>query len=154
MLKAGYMEDWIHHKIYSGTPQGGIVSPLLSNIVLNELDKFVEDTLIPKYTKGKARKRNPEYMRLMLRAEAARKKGNYKLNGELQKVCRTMPSQLSNDPDFRRLRYIRYAINVPWCCHAACLIMGRDGSLACAITRRQATFSRRQTGALLQRSSQ
>ena len=40
-LKAGYLEDWVYHKTYSGTPQGGILSPLLANIYLHELDKFV-----------------------------------------------------------------------------------------------------------------
>lgn len=40
-LKAGYLEDWQYHKTYSGTPQGGIISPLLANIYLHELDKFV-----------------------------------------------------------------------------------------------------------------
>ena len=40
-LKAGYMEDWQYHATYSGCPQGGIVSPILANIYLNELDKFV-----------------------------------------------------------------------------------------------------------------
>ena len=42
-LKAGYMEEWIYHKTYSGCPQGGIVSPILSNIYLNELDKFAAE---------------------------------------------------------------------------------------------------------------
>jgi group II intron reverse transcriptase/maturase len=40
-LKAGYMENWQYHSTYSGTPQGGIISPLLANIYLHELDKFV-----------------------------------------------------------------------------------------------------------------
>ena len=40
-LKAGYLENWQYHKTYSGTPQGGIISPLLANIYLHELDKFV-----------------------------------------------------------------------------------------------------------------
>jgi len=44
-LKAGYLEQWQYHRTYSGTPQGGIVSPLLANIYLHELDKFMEDTL-------------------------------------------------------------------------------------------------------------
>ncbi|GER90645.1 hypothetical protein KDW_48070 [Dictyobacter vulcani] len=59
LLKAGYLEDWQFHKTHSGTPQGGIVSPILANILLDKLDKFVENVLIPKYTKGKTRKRNP-----------------------------------------------------------------------------------------------
>lgn len=40
-LKAGYLENWQYHKTYSGTPQGGIISPLLANIYLHELDKIV-----------------------------------------------------------------------------------------------------------------
>lgn len=40
-LKAGYMENWQYNKTYSGTLQGGIMSPLLANIYLHELDKFV-----------------------------------------------------------------------------------------------------------------
>ena len=41
-LKAGYMENWVYHRTYSGTPQGGILSPILANIYLNELDKKVK----------------------------------------------------------------------------------------------------------------
>jgi len=48
LLEAGYMEDWVYHKTYSGTPQGGVLSPLLSNIYLHELDVFVEEKLIPR----------------------------------------------------------------------------------------------------------
>ena len=42
ILKAGYVEDWQYHKTYSGTPQGGIVSPILANIYLHEFDEFME----------------------------------------------------------------------------------------------------------------
>jgi RNA-directed DNA polymerase len=55
MLKAGYMENWTFNKTYSGTPQGGVISPLLANVYLHELDCFVM-TLAETYTKGKARK--------------------------------------------------------------------------------------------------
>ncbi len=37
-LAAGYMEQWQYHKTYSGTPQGGVLSPLLCNIFLHQLD--------------------------------------------------------------------------------------------------------------------
>ena len=61
MLKAGYLEDWKYHETLSGAPQGGVVSPVLSNIYLHKLDDFVETVLIPQYTRGRRRKTNPEY---------------------------------------------------------------------------------------------
>ncbi|HEU4792094.1 MAG TPA: reverse transcriptase/maturase family protein [Nitrolancea sp.] len=42
MLKAGYLEDWTYHKTLSGAPQGGVVSPILSNIYLDKLDHYIE----------------------------------------------------------------------------------------------------------------
>src|SRR2546428_6365201 len=51
LFDAGYMEDWTYNETLSGVPQGGIVSPILSNILLDKLDKFVENVLIPQYTK-------------------------------------------------------------------------------------------------------
>jgi group II intron reverse transcriptase/maturase len=47
LLQAGYLEDWHYHDTYSGVPQGGVISPILSNLVLDKLDKYVEQTLIP-----------------------------------------------------------------------------------------------------------
>ena len=41
-LKAGYMEDWNYHNTYSGTPQGSIISPILANIYMNELDSYMQ----------------------------------------------------------------------------------------------------------------
>ena len=61
MLKAGYLEDWQYHDTLSGVPQGGVVSPVLSNIYLHKLDEFVEKELIPRYTRGERRKKNPGY---------------------------------------------------------------------------------------------
>lgn len=60
-LKAGLVKEWYYQKTHSGVPQGGVLSPILSNIYLNELDCFVEDILIPRFTRGKRRARNPEY---------------------------------------------------------------------------------------------
>ena len=62
-LKAGYLEDWVYHKTYSGTPQGGILSPLLANIYLHELDKFVMQ-LKDEFDTPEKGKITPEYREL------------------------------------------------------------------------------------------
>jgi group II intron reverse transcriptase/maturase len=54
LLKAGYLEDWRYGRTLSGAPQGGIVSPILANIYLDRLDKFVETTLLPVHNRGTA----------------------------------------------------------------------------------------------------
>lgn len=58
-LNAGYLEDWILHRTYSGTVQGGIISPILANIYLDKLDKYMEE-YIQNFDKGNRRLRNPE----------------------------------------------------------------------------------------------
>ena len=57
-LNAGYVEDWVFHKSYSGTPQGGIISPILANIYLDKFDKYIKE-YTEKFNKGKRRKENP-----------------------------------------------------------------------------------------------
>lgn len=109
MLKAGYMENWVYHRTYSGTPQGGIASPILANIVLNELDVFVEDELIPEHTKGKSRKFNQEYTKLAYKERKARLKGDWNEAKRLRKIYTKLPSRDPNDSGFNRLRYVRYA---------------------------------------------
>jgi len=64
LLDAGYVEDWKYHRTLSGVPQGSIVSPILSNILLTKLDTFVETVLIPQYTRGEKRKLNQKYVKL------------------------------------------------------------------------------------------
>ena len=109
MLKAGYLEDWEYHDTLSGVPQGGVVSPVLSNIYLNKLDEFVERDLIPRYTRGASRARNPEYMRIRSRRDSARRRGDRATARDLTRQMRTLPSVNPMDPGYRRLRYIRYA---------------------------------------------
>ncbi len=63
LLKAGYLEDWRYHSTLSGTPQGGVVSPILANIYLDQLDQFVEHELLPAHNRGAQRDDNPAYTR-------------------------------------------------------------------------------------------
>src|SRR5216684_2709113 len=65
LLDAGYMDEWKFNKTFSGVPQGSILSPVLSNILLNKLDRFVETDLMPQYNKGSKRKANKAYTNLM-----------------------------------------------------------------------------------------
>lgn len=109
MLNAGYLEDWKWGATLSGTPQGGIASPVLSNIYLHKLDEFVENTLIPEYTRGRLRKHNPAYRSVTAQIMRARRRGDVPAVKELRCRQHALPSQDPQDPDYRRLRYIRYA---------------------------------------------
>ena len=109
MLKAGYLEDWQYHDTLSGTPQGSVVSPALSNVYLHKLDEFVERELIPQYTRGNSRKVNREYSRLAKQRQDARRCGDRAGARELAQQMRNLPYGDPMDPGYRRLRYIRYA---------------------------------------------
>jgi group II intron reverse transcriptase/maturase len=109
MLKAGYLEDWKYHDTLSGCPQGGVVSPILSNIYLSKLDAFAEKVQIPQYTRGGRRKVNPEYRKEHYRLTQARREGDRARAREYRKRARALPFGDPSDPGYRRLRYSRYA---------------------------------------------
>jgi len=109
MLTAGYLEDWVWGSTHSGVPQGGVASPILSNIYLHRLDTFVETVLIPHYTQGVRRASNWEYKRVASAITRARTRGDRARVRELRKRLRRLPSLDPKDPRYRRLRYARYA---------------------------------------------
>jgi group II intron reverse transcriptase/maturase len=109
LLDAGYLENWKYNATYSGVPQGAVVSPILSNLVLDKLDKYIERELIPAYTRGQRRSVYPPYRELTKAASKARKAGKLEEARKLSQLAQSIPSRDPNDPNFRRLWYTRYA---------------------------------------------
>jgi hypothetical protein len=109
MLQAGYLEDWEYNATLSGCQQGGVASPVMSNIYLDRLDRFVETVLIPEYTRGKGRAENPAYKQVSDRIVRARRRYDPGEVRRLRQQLRTLTRLEPDDPGFRRLRYTRYA---------------------------------------------
>lgn len=109
LLTAGYCEAWTYHPTHSGTPQGGVVSPILANISLDRFDRFVEHTRIPEYTRGTVRKRHPEHVRLGACASYYRRTGRPEFAEQRRRKMQDYPGIDPTDPGYRRLRYVRYA---------------------------------------------
>jgi group II intron reverse transcriptase/maturase len=108
-LKSGVISNWQYHRTYSGTPQGGVLSPLLANIYLHELDEYIETQLMPVWNRGKERKRNPKYRAIEHQKAKAKQKGDVERYQELAQEMLRTPSRDMYDPNFRRLKYVRYA---------------------------------------------
>jgi hypothetical protein len=109
LLTAGYLEDWRFNATLSGTPQGGVASPILANIYLDRFDQWVETMLLPTYNRGIERRLHPEYYLLGNRSRWLEKKGRHSDARVLRRQMQRLPSRDPNDPDYRRMRYIRYA---------------------------------------------
>ena len=109
LLEAGYLEDWKFNATLSGTPQGGVASPILSNIYLDQMDQFIEQVILPAYDRGDKRKDNSEYQVLRSRYKRRKAAGRREEAIALFRQMRRLPSKAPDAPGFRRLRYIRYA---------------------------------------------
>ena len=121
-LKAGYMEDWVYHNTYSGTPQGSLISPILANIYLNELDVFMAK-YAESFNCGKGRKINPAYKKPLdvrrgkqewLKRNSAKisEEKRQKVMAEIQELnnyLSTVPYSDPMDTEYKRVVYVRYA---------------------------------------------
>ena len=118
-LNAGYVEDWVFHKSYSGTPQGGIISPILANIYLDRFDKYIKE-YAEKFNKGERRRISLEYRRLnnkktrlakrlkSITDESVRDKMIAEIKETLAQTFATT-CQEPMDTEYRRIQYVRYA---------------------------------------------
>lgn len=118
-LNAGYVEEWTFHKTYSGTPQGGIISPILANIYLDKLDKYMNEYM-EKFNMGGSKKMNALYKHYANKKRGVVEKlkvvetitEREKLIEQVKsygKLLLQTPSTDEMDGDYRRLKYVRYA---------------------------------------------
>lgn len=118
-LNAGYIENWKYNRTYSGTPQGGIISPILANIYLDRFDKFIRE-YTEKFNVGTKRQRNAIYFQMNTTAVNLRKKLKSETDlcvkaelaekvRSLQLEMRSTPCSHEIDENYRRMKYVRYA---------------------------------------------
>ena len=118
-LKAGYIEDWKYNNTYSGTPQGGLISPILANIYLDKFDKYMKE-YAQNFDKGETRRLNEEYSRIKDRKNKLKRKLKTETDANVREnlynrikgysqEMQSKPCVMEMDDEYRRLKYVRYA---------------------------------------------
>lgn len=118
-LNAGYVEDWVFHRTYSGTPQGGIISPILANIYLDKFDKYIKE-YINRFNKGETRKGDARYklyeQRRYRLAKRLKNEKDVKVREQMTAEIKRLREERNNyparnemDSSIKRLKYVRYA---------------------------------------------
>lgn len=118
-LNAGYIENWKYNNTYSGTPQGGIISPILANIYLDKFDKYMEE-YAQDFDKGVKRRPDTDYLRIKDRKNKLEKKLKTETDASVREgfisriksysqEMQSMPCVMEMDEEYRRLKYVRYA---------------------------------------------
>jgi group II intron reverse transcriptase/maturase len=115
-LKAGYVEDWEYHRTHSGTPQGGIISPMLANIYLNELDREAE-RLKAAFDRPRSQGKTSEYTALERRIVNTGRKisraRDESRRAQLVEEIKCLKKELRRTPctqtDDKKIVYVRYA---------------------------------------------
>jgi group II intron reverse transcriptase/maturase len=119
-LNAGYLENWTYHRTHSGTPQGSVISPILTNIYLDKFDQKLED-ICQRYSTGERRKPNTTYYTLQRQRKQLLKLGEAYpalregLKDEIRNLNRRIlctPPYDYNDPSYIRVKFLRYADDV------------------------------------------